>query len=158
VPTRDEIEPFVRLNVAILPYTLAMLTLVVLVVNLWAAGLATRTSGRLARPRERLWTVSLSSNAALVFVAVSLASFLPFPLGDAAALGAGALGGVFLLLGLAALHALTIGMNGRALLLTVNYIALAFLGFTAILIVALGLAETFLHLRARRFGGAPPPT
>jgi len=156
VPTRDEIEPFVRLNVALLPYTLAMLTLVVLVVNLWAAGLVTRTSGRLARPRERLWTVSLSINAALVFVVASLASFLPFPLGDAAALGAGALGGAFLLLGLAVLHALTIGVNGRGLLLTINYVALALLGFTAVVIIALGLAETFLHLRARRFRGAPP--
>jgi len=156
VPTRDEIEPFVRLNVAFLPYTLAMLSLIVLVVNLWVAGMVTRASGRLARPRERLWTVSLPTNAAIAFVVVSVASFLPFPLGDAAALGAGALGGALLLLGLATLHALTIGINGRGLLLAVNYIVLALLGFTAIVIVVLGLAETFLHLRARRFGGTPP--
>lgn len=157
VPTQSEIEPFVSLNVAVLPYTLAALMLIVTVVNLWLAGLVTRTSGRLARPRERLWTVSLPTGAALTFVVASVVSLLPFPLGDIAALAAGAFGGAFMLLGLAVLHAVTIGINGRTLLLTINYIALVLLGFTAILIVALGLAETFMHLRARRFGGAPPP-
>jgi hypothetical protein len=48
-------------------------------------------------------------------------------------------------------------MNGRAALLTINYIVLFLLGFTAILVIALGLGETLFHLRARRFGGAPPP-
>jgi hypothetical protein len=62
-----------------------------------------------------------------------------------------------LLLGLAVLHALTIGIGGRAALLTINYIVLILLGFTAILVIALGLAETLFHLRARRLGGAPPP-
>jgi hypothetical protein len=157
VPSRDEIEPFVRLNVAVLPYTLAALTLIILVFDVWLASLVTRTSRRLFRPRERLWTVSLPIGAALTLVVASIASFLPFPLGDIAALAAGALGGAFLLLGLAVLHALTIGMNGRAALLTINYIVLFLLGFTAILVIALGLGETLFHLRARRFGGAPPP-
>jgi hypothetical protein len=157
VPTRTEIEPFVRLNVSVLPYTLAALVLVVLVVNLWLAGWITRTSGRLARPRERLWTASLPAVAATTFVVASIASLIPFPLGEVAALASGAFGGAFLLLGLAVLHSLTIGINGRTALLTLNYVALVFLGFTVVLIVALGLAETFLHLRARRFGKAPPP-
>lgn len=157
VPTREEIEPFVRLNVALLPYSLAALTLIVQVFNLWLAGLVTRTSGRLARPRERMWTVSLPATAALAFVLAAVVSFLPFPLGDMAALAAGALGGAFFLLGLAVIHALTLGINGRGLLLTLNYIALALLGFTAVIIVALGIAEIFFNLRARRFGGGPPP-
>jgi hypothetical protein len=157
VPSRGEIEPFVRLNVAALPYTLAALALIILVFDIWLAGLVTRTSGRLPRPRERLWTVSLPIGAALTLVLASIASFLPFPLGEIAALGAGALGGAFLLLGLAVLHALTIGIGGRAALLTINYIVLILLGFTAILVIALGLAETLFHLRARRLGGAPPP-
>lgn len=156
VPTREEIEPFVRLNVALLPYSLAALTLIVQVFNLWLAGLVTRTSGRLARPRERMWTVSLPASAALAFVIAAVVSFLPFPLGYIAALVAGALGGAFFLLGLAVIHALTLGLNGRALLLVLNYIALALLGFTAVIIAALGITEIFFNLRARRFGGAPP--
>jgi hypothetical protein len=124
---------------------------------MWLAGLVTRTSGRLARPRERLWTVTLPVGAALAFVVASIASLLPFPIGDIAAVAAGAFGGAFLLLGLAVLHALTIGFNGRTALLTINYIVLFLLGFTAMLLVALGLAETLFQLRARRFRGAPPP-
>jgi hypothetical protein len=157
VPTRDEIEPFVRLNVAFMPYSVAALALVILVFNLWLAGVVTRTSGRLSRPRERLWTATLPVGVALAFVVALTASLLPFPLGDIAALAAGAFGGAFLLFGLAVLHALTIGTRGRAALLTMNYIILFLLGFTAILVIALGIAETFLHLRAKRFGGAPPP-
>lgn len=158
IPSREEIALFVRLNVALLPYTLAAIALIVLVVDLWLAGLVTRASGRLARPRERLWTVTLPTGAALTFGVALAASFAPFPLGDVAALVAGAFGCAFMLLGLAVLHALTLGMNGRGVLLTVNYIALALLGFTVIIILALGLAETLLHLRARRFGNSPPPT
>lgn len=158
IPSREEIEPFIRLNVALLPYTLAAIALVILVVNMWLAGLVTRASGRLARPGERLWTVSLPIGAVITFVVALVASFMPYPLGDISALVVGAFGCAFMLLGLAVLHALTLGINGRAALLTVNYVALAFLGFTAIIIVALGLAETLLQLRARRFGGAPPPT
>ena len=157
-PSRDEIEPFVRLNVALLPYTLAAIVLINLAINLWLAGLVTRASSRLARPRERLWTVSLPLGAALAFIAALAASMMPFPLGDIAALTAGAFGGALLLLGLAVLHALTLGMNGRTALLTLNYIALVLLGFTVLVIIALGIAEILLNLRERRFGGTPPPT
>ena len=158
LPDREMIEPFVRLNVAVLPYSLAAIALIIVVFDLWLAGIVTRTSGRLTRPQERLWTVSLPVSAAFAFVAAVGASFLPFPLGDIAALVAGALGSAFMLVGLAVLHAMTGGMSARTLLLVAIYVVLILLGFPAVIFVALGLGETLLHLRERRFGGAPPST
>lgn len=157
-PTREEVEPFVRLNVALLPYTLAAIGVVVVVVNLWLASLITRASGRLLRPREPLWTASLPTGAGITAVVALAASFLPSPLGELAALVAGAFGAALTLIGLAVVHALTFGNNGRAALLAVTYVILFLFGFLALALAALGLAETFLNLRARRFGGAPPPT
>jgi hypothetical protein len=155
-PTREEIEPFVRFNLRLLPYTLGVLILVVSVVDLWLGALVARKSGRLERPQEPIWTVALPVQAAFAFVAALVASFLPPPLGDVGAVFAGATGCALALVGLAVLHAVTIGSNSRRLLLVATYFLLFFFGFPIFLFAALGLAETLLHLRARRFKGSPP--
>jgi hypothetical protein len=157
-PTREELEPFVRFNVAALPYSIAAIGLVIVVFDLWLAGVVTRASGRLARPREQLWTASMPAGAAVAFVVALAASFLPVPLASVAAVVAGAFGCGLALIGLAVLHALTIGSNARTVLLTITYFLLILLGFPILVFAALGLGETLLHLRARRFGGAPPAT
>ena len=157
-PNQEDLEAFVRLNVSALPYALSSMGLIVLVINLWLAAIVTRASGRFARPPERLWTVSLPRSASGVFAAAVVVSLLPFPLGEIGALVAGAFGCALALLGLAVLHALTFGNNARAILLTLVYILLILFGFPVIILIALGIAEAFLQLRARRFAGAPPPT
>ena len=155
-PTAAEVEPFVRLNVAILPFTVAILALVMIVLDLWLAALVTRASGRLKRPRERLWTVTLPSGALPGLAAAIVLAMVPGALGQSAAVLAGALGGAAALVGLAVLHALTLGMGGRGAVLTISYALLFLFGFPLFLLVALAIGERFLHLRARRFGGAPP--
>ena len=157
-PSREELEPFVRFNVAVLPYTLAAIALVVVVFDLWLAGIVTRASGRLARPRERMWTAALPVGAAIAFVVALFASFLPVPFAEVAAVVAGAFGCALALIGLAVLHAMTVGNNARTVLLTITYFLVVLFGFPILVFAALGLGETLLHLRARRFGGAPPAT
>jgi hypothetical protein len=153
-PTQEEIETVVRFYVAMIPYLTATMMVIVIVFDLWLAGIVARTSGRLARPRERLWTVTLSLGTAGTFIVALAASFLSFPLGSIAAVVAGAFGCALALLGLAVLHAVTFGSQARTAMLTITYV-LATLLFP--LFAAIGLGETFLNLRARRFGGAPPP-
>ena len=155
-PSMAELEPFIRFNVAILPYTVAAIMTMIIVVDLWLAEIVTRASGRLARPRQRLCMVSVSTGVALAFPFVLAASFLPFPLGNIAALATGALGFVLMLVGLAVLHAITLGHSARTAILTFTYVVLVVLGFPILLFIALGLVETLLYLRQRRFGGAPP--
>lgn len=158
-PTAAELQPFVRFNLSVLPFTVTAITLMVLVVNLWLGAKIAAASGRLERPRDRLWTVSLPNELALAFViAAPLALFLPGAVGEMAGVVAGAFGAAVALVGLAVLHALTLGNNLRVLILVVAYVVLVLFGFPIILLALLGLSESVFHLRARRFANAPPPT
>jgi hypothetical protein len=157
-PSRDEIESFVRLMIRLQPYVLGAIALLVTVLDLWLGALVARKSGRLTRPDEPVWTVALSLQAALAFVLALALSFLPAPLGDIAAVFTGAAACALALVGLAVVHTVTIGNNSRRLLLFGTYFLLVFFGFPILLFAALGLAETLLHLRARRFHGSPPTT
>jgi hypothetical protein len=47
-------------------------------------------------------------------------------------------------------------MDARVVLLTATYILCFVFGLPILLLAILGLSETFLHIRARRFGGTPP--
>lgn len=156
--TREEIELLVKVNISLMPYLFAAIVLITSVLNLWLAGLITHASGRLVRPREQLWTVVLPPTAAAIFVIALVTSFLPFPIGDIAALITGAFGCALVLLGFAVLHALTIGNNARTALLTLTYVLSFFLGFPIMAVIMIGLGETVLHFRARRTGSPPSST
>lgn len=157
-PTAAELEPFVRLNVVAMPFTTAALLVIILVVNLWLAARIAEASGRLARPRDRLWTATLPNEALAVFGVAAVVAFIPGVVGYAAGAVAGAFGGALALIGLAVLHATTMGSTVRVLVLVAVYVGLVFFGgLPLVILVILGIAEAFLHLRARRLGGAPPP-
>ena len=156
-PTAESVQPFVSLYIAILPFTVAAFMLAVTVFNLWLGGIVARASGRMARPAERLWTVNPPNEILISFsVALVLATLLPGAIGNVAALVAGAFGCALALVGLAVLHAVTLGMVGRGIILTAAYVLTFFSGLPLVLFAALGAAENFIHLRARRFAGAPP--
>ncbi len=156
-PTAADLEPFVRFNVVAMPFTTAALLVIILVFNLWLAARIAEASGRLARPRERLWTVVLPNEALVVLAVAVVAAFIPGVAGYAAGAVAGAFGGALALIGLAVLHATTIGNSVRLLILVAVYVLLVFFGgLPLVLLAVLGIAEAFLHIRARRLRGAPP--
>ncbi|MEX0852160.1 MAG: hypothetical protein WD036_02600, partial [Bauldia sp.] len=154
-PSAAEIEPFVRLNVAVMPLMVGFLALAMVILDLWLAALVTRASGRLRRPRERLWLVALPNGIVAGFAAAVPLAFLPGAIGNAAAVFVGALGGAVALVGLAVLHALTAGMTGRIVVLTITYALVVVSGLPLALLAMLGIGESFFHFRARRFGGTP---
>jgi hypothetical protein len=156
-PNTESVRQFVDLYVAILPFTLAAFMLTGTVFNLWLGGLIARWSGRAVRPAERLWTVSPPNDILIGFgVTLVLAFVLSGPLGDVAAVLAGALGGALALVGLAVIHAVTFGRPGRGLILTATYLFTLLSGLPLILLAGLGAAENFVHFRARRSASAPP--
>ncbi len=155
-PTADQIAPIMRLNVALLPVTTPVLALVVVVVDLWLGAEVARRSGRLQRPRDRIWTITLPSAVPIGFAVAFVLAFVPGPFGQTAQVFAAALGAAVAMLGLAVLHTLTAGMTGRAALLAVTYALVVLSGLPLILFALLGIGESVFHLRARRFGGAPP--
>lgn len=158
-PSPAEVEQFARFNVSLLPFAMAGLLLVIAVVNVWLGARIARASGRLARPQEPMWTATLPNEAAIVFVIALVGAFFPGGLGQAAGVVAGAFGVAAALVGLAVIHASTIGFALRTPLLVVMYVVLVPFGFLLVLPAIVGLADIFFQFRARASGRAsPPPT
>jgi hypothetical protein len=158
-PTPAELEPFVRFNVVAMPFTTGSLLVIIFVLNLWLGARIAEASGRLLRPRERLWTAVLPTEAVPIFIVAVVAALVPSAVGYASGAVAGAFGGALALIGLAVIHATTFENSVRLLILTAVYVVLVFFGgLPIILLTFLGIAEAFFQIRARRFRGAPPPT
>lgn len=154
-PARDQIEPMVRSNVALLPYSTAALLLTMLTVNIWLGARITAMSGRFQRTPQPLWSVDLPTWAAGVFLVALLASLTPGPAGYAAGAVAGASGFALALVGLAVVHAVTLGRPARLAILIAVYGLLLF-GISLILLVVIGLADCFLRFRSRLVGPGKP--
>jgi len=149
-----EIEAIVRFNVAAMPFVGGVLMVAILVFDMWLAAIVARASGRLRRPRERLWTVVMPSAVLVVFALALVLHFATGAFAAVTAVVAGAFGCAIGLTGLAVLHALTVGIGGRGAVLAFAYLLLL---VSSLPILLLGIGETFFRLRARRFRGAPPP-
>lgn len=157
-PSAAELEPFVRFNVLAMPFTTGALLVIIFAVNLWLASRIAEASGRLARPREPMWTAVLPGEAVAVFVIAAIAALVPSAVGYASGAVAGAFGGALALIGLAVLHATTLNSPVRILILTAVYVVLVFFGgLPIILLTLLGIAEVFLQFRARRPAAPPTP-
>ena len=107
----------------------------------------------------------LPSQTALPVVAVGIfaASIVAILIGGTSTIGvlgmvfAGAFGMMFTAVGLATIHSLSEGMNGRGVKLIAIYFVLLVFSIAIIIPLVLGFAETLLGLRARR-AGVPPTT
>jgi len=150
-PTDAEMEPLVRFNIGLMPFTSASLTLGILVLATWLGARIAKMSGLLTREWTPLWTVVLPQPAALFFGLAFVVSLLPGVPGQIAGAVAGAMGFAFALTGFGLLHAVLLGKAARPLLLflvyAVSFIFLLPLGIMAVV----GLADTALQFRARRF-------
>jgi hypothetical protein len=145
--------------VVALPPAAAVLTTITNVLNLWLAGRIVTVSGRLKRPQPDLPSMQFPSYAPLLTGAAIAGSFLPGTLGTFAGVLAAALLMAYAMLGLAVLHHISRGMNARALLLGGAYVSLMVLGWPALLLMMLGLADMALDIRGRVAGrGGPPAT
>ena len=155
-PTPEQIEPFVRFNVAALPYTISAVLLFLQVFNLWLAGRIAAASGRFSRPRQPVWSAGLPNEAIAIFVIAVGVAFVGGGIGEAAGTFAGALGAALSLIGLAVVHGLTLGSTLRIPMLVATYVLLVAFGFLILLFALLGIAEGLFHLRARKLNPAPP--
>jgi hypothetical protein len=137
------------------------------VLNLWLAGRIVKISGRLQRPWPRLPDMRFPLFAPAIFGAAIAGSFLPDLIGlSSSALAASLMIG-HVLLGLAVIHASTIGLSGRGFVLGSVYAAIVVFSWPfrwpLLLVALLGISDALFDLRgliARRRGppaAAPPP-
>ena len=140
-----------------LPAAFAIIWLTITLFNLWMAGLIVDASGRALRPWPNLHALELPNALLLVFAAALAASFLPGLAGLLATGLAGALLFAYVLQGLAVIHVYSRGVSLRPLLLATVYISILLLGWVAIIVAIVGLAEPLINLRHRPGPGPQPP-
>ena len=155
--TEENIAKIAGLIARALPAVFAVLWLTITLFNLWIAGIIVDASGRARRPWPDLHGLEIPNAFLLIFAASLAVSFLPGLPGLLATGLAGALLFAYTLQGLAVIHVYTQGMPLRGLLLAILYLAILLLGWVAIVVAIVGLAEPSLGLRHRAARGAQPP-
>jgi len=155
--TEDTIANLSIVLARALPAAFAVVWLTITLFNLWMAGLIVNASGHALRPWPDLDALELPNAFLLVFAGALAASFLPGLPGLLATGLAGALLFAYVLQGLAVIHVYSQGVPARGLLLATVYLGILLLGWLAVIVAILGLAEPLLGLRQRANRGAPPP-
>ena len=134
------------------PPAVAASTLMMLCVNLYAAGRSTQLSHNLPRPWPDLPTsLALPWPLSVAFLACLAGAYaLPNPTGQYFSIGAGGFGGALALQGLAVAHALSRGLKMRPLMLVALYACCVLRAkYTLPVLAGLGLLDGFLRLRSR---------
>ncbi len=126
--------------------------------NLWLAALIVRVSGRLKRPWPQIAQMVFPPFAATALALAVAGTFLPDVIGLASGVFTASLLLAYALLGLAVLHTLTAGMNGRGFMLTGLYFIVVLFGWPLVLLSLVGLLETTMSLRARAAARRKPPS
>jgi hypothetical protein len=156
LPVKDP-EALLDILVLIVPPMKAIALTITSLFNLWLAALVVRLSGRLKRPWPQIAAMTFPPFAPATFALAVAGTFLPDMIGIVAGIFTASLLLAYALLGLAVMHILTLGINGRAFLLTGLYFAVGVFGWPIVLLSLLGLAETILGLRARVAARRGPP-
>jgi hypothetical protein len=149
VPGVSDVSRMLNILVAVIPPASAVLATLVNLINLWLAGRVVKFSSRLARPWPNLPEMIFPIWLVIPFaVAVGL-TFAGGLTAIAAEVVAASFTVAYAVLGFAVLHAITRGLASRPFVLGGVYVSVFIFGWPALLLVALGLTETVIGLRAR---------
>jgi Predicted membrane protein (DUF2232) len=151
--TQEAIASLSNVLARALPAAFAVIWLTITLFNLWMAALIVEASGRALRPWPDLHGFELPNVFVPIFAGALAASFLPGLPGLLATGLAGALLFAYVLQGLAVIHVYSRGVPFRAILLAAVYLGILLLGWVALVVAILGLAEPLVGLRQR---GQPP--
>ena len=119
--------------------------------NMWIASSLLTSSGRSHRPWAPFSSYALPKSAAIVLAALTVASFVLSGMpGMIASTGLALMLTIYGIIGLAALHGLTLGRPRRGLMLMWVYLGLILVGgLVFVLLVILALVDQQFNLRAR---------
>jgi hypothetical protein len=161
----DDAARLIDMMVMLLPSAAAASLTLMTVLNLWLAGRIVKISGRLQRPWPRLSDMRFPAVAPALLGAAVAGSFLP----DLAGISSSALAASLMiaheLLGLALIHAVTVGLSGRGFILGSIYAAIVIFAWPVrwplLFIGLIGMSDALFDLRgmiARRRGPPTAPT
>jgi hypothetical protein len=139
------------------PPMVASLTTIIQVLNLWLAARIVKVSGRLRRPWPELPAITFPPLAPLFLAAAILGTFLPGMIAVVSGVFAASLMMAYTILGFAVFHVITRGVGVRIVLLAIVYTAVLVLGWPALILSLLGLADAAFGLRVRAARKRGPP-
>ena len=144
-----DIDRVIDLLVSALPLALAGLITLLSMLNLWIAGRVVRVSGRLARPWPDLSMLTLPPLTPGLLALAIAGMFLPGIASVLSGIVAGSLMMAYALVGFAVLHAVTRGLDYRAMALAGTYVAVILFFWPLLALALLGLADSAFLIRAR---------
>jgi len=160
--TEEQITQSVSFLGGVLPGAVAAVWLLIMLLNIWLGGKIASISGRLIRPWPRVSAIEYPRFLSLTFL-LALAGTALFA-GLTEAMASAFTGGIllaYLIMGLAVLHVITRGSTFQPVILILLYVGIVLVGWLALLVAILGLAEPLLRLRervSRNQGGSGPPS
>lgn len=156
-PPEREIVETADLVALVLPPMAGIVSMLSLLVCLYLAGRAALVSGRLNRPWPSLAALRLPGYALPALAAVAVLSMVPGMVGLCASVAVATLALAFMLAGFSVVHAITMGMGPRFIILGVVWGTTLLLGWPAVFLAGLGCADAVLDLRARFGTNRRPP-
>jgi hypothetical protein len=157
----DDAARLVDMLVMFVPAAAAASLTLSTVFDVWLAGRIVKISGRLQRPWPRLSDMRFPSFAPAILGAAVAGSFLPDLLGIAVSALAASMMVAHVLLGLAVIHATTVGLSGRGFILGSVYGAIVVFSWPIrwplLLIALIGVSDALFDLRGQIARRRNPP-
>lgn len=138
-----------RFGAEIMPASMAAMWMMVMVANGCLAQWGVTRMGRNQRPGARFRDLRLPAPLAMALAVALGLALLPDSIGHFGGTLAAILALPYLVAGLVAVHALTLGRGGRPLLLGVAYLGLFTIYWFSLPLVLLGLVDQIFDLRGR---------
>jgi Predicted membrane protein (DUF2232) len=147
----DDMARLIDTLVLIVPAAAAASAMLVSVFNLWLAGRVVKLSGRLRRPWPSISAMRFPAYAPAALGLAVVCSFLPEMIGISSRTLAASLMMAHVLLGLAVIHAVTIGIARRGFILGSIYAAIVLsswlVGWLLLFIGLIGVTDALFDLR-----------
>lgn len=151
-----ELSTLSEVAVSILPGMITLTWLTLTIFNLWLGARIVLAMGKLQRPWPFIPALEYPNAMPLTFVAAIILSIMGGMLQLFGIALVTALLLLYVILGFAVLHTITMGNPYRPFMLTFAYMVFVFIGQYGVLIMAtLGIAEPLFKLR-KKFAGGPP--
>jgi len=156
-PGGQDLAPLVQFYVTAAPIVLTATLAIIYLLNAYIAARVSRGSGRLMLPWPEIAALRLPRWALLSLVAGFVLSSLPGFVGLGSVLVATGLAIAFIWQGFAVLHFITRGKPWRGPVLWLVWFLSIFLGFPALVLLGLALADAGFGLRKRSAAFLQPP-
>jgi hypothetical protein len=149
-------RPVTDMLVTFLPMAAGILTTMTAVLTLGLSAWIVKVSGRLRRPWPVLSAMTFPAYTPALAVAAAAGFFLPDIFGIASGVLLGCMLTAYAILGFAVLHAITRGMKARPFIIGSSYVVVFVLGWPALALSLLGLADAAFDFRGRSTRGHGP--